>query len=310
VSAPARPGERELTRERVYAGPMVDGRPARDSPLRRLLDDTRMRFMGELQRRERLLDARLGAHPGVARPNTVAVVSPKGGVGKTTMTFVLGELLAARLKLRVIAIDANPDFGTLATLAPDRQRSERTLVDLLADHERLGTAAALRPYVSRTSTGLHVLGAPAAADLMAQLTRAVYDDLWTFLSAFYEVILLDLGTGIIDPLARFGAERADQLVVVSTPEYVTAATVLRAVEHLDHGSKQLVLNQAHVRSAIDQAALDRAFADEGLQTAVAIPYDERLRAMIDSATYRLDALPRSTRVPLKQLGVHVADALI
>ena len=61
-------------------------------------------------------------------------ISPKGGVGKTTMTFVLGELLAARLKLRVIAIDANPDFGTLATLAPDRQRSDRTLVDLLADH--------------------------------------------------------------------------------------------------------------------------------------------------------------------------------
>jgi MinD-like ATPase involved in chromosome partitioning or flagellar assembly len=310
VKTPTKPDERELTRERVYADPMVDGRPVRDTPVRRLLDGARLRFMGELQRRERLLDARLGAHPGVARVNTIAVVSPKGGVGKTTMTFVLGELLAARLKLRVIAIDANPDFGTLATLAPDRQRSDRTLVDLLADHARLGTAAELRSYVSRTSTGLHVLGAPADAELMTGVTRQVYDDLWAFLSRFYEVILLDLGTGITDPIARFGAERADQLVVVSTPEYVTAANVLRAVKYLDHGSKQLVLNQAHARSAVDQAALDRAFAGEGLAPAIAVPYDARLRAMIDSGTYRLEALPRSTRVPVKQLGVHVADALI
>ena len=57
-------------------------------------------------------------------------------------------------------MDANPDFGTLARLAPDDRRSERSLADLLEDADRLRTAAELAPYVSRLPTGLHVLGAP------------------------------------------------------------------------------------------------------------------------------------------------------
>ena len=85
----------------------------------------------------------------MTRPNTIALISPKGGVGKTTATFITGNLLAGHLKLRAIAVDANPDFGTLARLAPDDRRSERSLVDLLEDADKIRTAAELNPYVSR-----------------------------------------------------------------------------------------------------------------------------------------------------------------
>ena len=78
----------------------------------------------------------------------VAVISPKGGVGKTTSTFVIGSLLADRLRLRVVAVDANPDFGTLAALAPERARCARSLADLLTDIEQIETATQLRGYVS------------------------------------------------------------------------------------------------------------------------------------------------------------------
>ena len=44
----------------------------------------------------------------------IAVMSLKGGVGKTTTTVALGSVLAQTRGDRVIAIDANPDFGTLA----------------------------------------------------------------------------------------------------------------------------------------------------------------------------------------------------
>ena len=53
-----------------------------------------------------------------------------------------------------------------------------------------------------------------------------------FLSCFYEVVLLDLGTGVAGPLARFAIERADQVVLVTTPEWVTASVVLEALSHL------------------------------------------------------------------------------
>ena len=44
----------------------------------------------------------------------VAIASQKGGVGKTTVTTLLGMALADAREDRVIAIDANPDRGTLA----------------------------------------------------------------------------------------------------------------------------------------------------------------------------------------------------
>ncbi|HCU78761.1 MAG TPA: MinD/ParA family protein, partial [Microbacterium sp.] len=50
--------------------------------------------------------------PGGAR--FVPVLSRKGGVGKTTVTTLLGMALADARDDRVIAVDANPDRGTLA----------------------------------------------------------------------------------------------------------------------------------------------------------------------------------------------------
>ena len=141
---------------------------------------------------------------------TVAVISPKGGVGKTTISFVLGNLLAEQLRLRVVALDANPDFGTLSALAPDEQRSTRSLADLLADSTQIDSPAELNPYVARLPTGLHLLGAPAHAEVMAQMTPGLYSRLLDFLERFYEVVILDLGTGITDPLAQFAVDRADQ----------------------------------------------------------------------------------------------------
>jgi Mrp family chromosome partitioning ATPase len=44
---------------------------------------------------------------------TVAVMSPKGGVGKTTLTALLGSLFALLRRDRIVAIDNNPDFGAL-----------------------------------------------------------------------------------------------------------------------------------------------------------------------------------------------------
>lgn len=67
---------------------------------------------------------------------------------------MVGNLLATHLKLRAVAVDANPDFGTLGRLASDDRRCERSLADLLDDAERLNTAAELGAYVSVQSSHL------------------------------------------------------------------------------------------------------------------------------------------------------------
>src|SRR5207247_6357971 len=46
--------------------------------------------------------------PQLRRCATIAVMSPKGGVGKTTVTTLLGSLLALLRRDRIVAIDTNP----------------------------------------------------------------------------------------------------------------------------------------------------------------------------------------------------------
>jgi MinD-like ATPase involved in chromosome partitioning or flagellar assembly len=298
-----------LERRDLYPGPLVDGHPAGNGASGRLRHRIEHLLVTRAEREEAELEHRIRTQPGVTRPNVAALLSPKGGVGKTTSTFLVGNLLATHLKLRAIAVDANPDFGTLARLAPDERRSERSLADLLEDADRLRTAAELAPYVSRLPTGLHVLGAPRDAELTASLGPERYGELVAFLATFYEVVLLDLGTGVAGPLARFAIERADQVVLVTTPEWVTSTVVLEALSHLQHDHTTVAINKSHLRSAAIDVIEDR-FRAEHLHRAVTIPHDEQLATMLDSGTYGLEALERRTRVAVKRLGLAVAEQLV
>src|SRR5690606_26504985 len=87
-------------------------------------------------------------------PHRVAVVSVKGGVGKTTVAACLGLVLAELRGDRVVVLDANPDAGTL---------SERltgpggpTVRDLYEDMPNLTSVAELTRY-TRSAGRLHVL---------------------------------------------------------------------------------------------------------------------------------------------------------
>ena len=163
--------------------------------------------------------------------------------------------------------------------------------------------------MSRLSTGLHVLGAPPDAELTASLGPDRYGELVAFLASFYEVVLLDLGTGVAGPLARFAIKRADQVVLVTTPEWVTSTVVLEALSHLKHDRTTVALNKSFLRSA-DVRAVEERFRAEHLHRSVTIPYDEQLATMLDSGAYTLDALERPTRLAIKRLGLAVTEQLV
>lgn len=298
-----------LRRRELYPAPIVDGQPA-DAPAARWRRRVERLLVSKGEREEAELEQRLGQQPAVSRANVVAVISPKGGVGKTTSAFVIGSLLADRLRLRTIAVDANPDFGTLTALAPDRLRSQRSLADLLTDIEQIETAAQLRGYVSALPSGLHLLGAPDDAAVMTRLGPEAYGELLALLGTFYELVLLDLGTGVTGQLAQFAIGRADQVVLVTTPEWVTSTAVLSALEHLQHDRTVVAANKFSARGPADLRELERRLRERRLHRSVAIPHDDQLATMLDTGTYQLDALERTTRMAIKRLGIAVAEQLV
>ena len=299
---------RQPRRDEFYDMPIVDGKPVPNTLLTRLRDQLRALLMSAGEREEAQLESSLRRLPGVSQTNVVATLSPKGGCGKTTSTFLTGNVLASHLRLRVVAVDLNPDFGTLADLAPDRTRAQLSLVDLLRDKERLGSPGELRPYVSRLPSGLHLLAAPPDPAVMAQMSPEFYGELLSFLRRFYEVILLDLGTGVTAPIATFAVEHADQVVVVTTPEWITNTKVQMALSHLGLENATLVLNK--VEGGAGLAATERQFSRQRLSQRIAVPADLQLKTMLDSGTFSLSGLARSTRVPIKKLGLAVASQLV
>ena len=321
LSAPrlgARPPgqQRAFGRSDVYGDPVVDGRVVDDRWWRRSAAWFGGLLISRAEREEALVEQRLRRlQSSVTRCNVIAVLSPKGGVGKTTCAFLLGNLLASHVRLRTIVLDANPDHGTLGLLAPDRMRSRRTLADAIADLDRISSAAELHPYVSVLPSGLHLMGAPADPRVMKQMTPALYGQLTAFLSRFYDVVVLDLGTGLTDALAEFAIARADQSVVVTTPEWVTASIVLDALRYLggadgnDHVT--VVLNKASDRgNAGDRKRIEAEFRRQQVRRRVTVLEDSRLKMMLDSGTYTLESLRRPSRVPIKELGLAVAGQLV
>jgi cellulose biosynthesis protein BcsQ len=279
-----KPSGSTLRRRRdAYAGAVVDGRLLRGG----FADRARLGLQRALTRRserdEAQLDAALAQRPEITRSNTIAVVSPHGGVGKTTCTFLIGSLLADRLSARCLAVDADPDHGTLAALVPEVRRSSRSIADLRRDADAVNSTAELLPYVSSLASGLHVLAAPADGD---PLDADAYGELLPFLARFYEVVLLDLGASLDDHIGRLAAQRADQTVLVGGPGRMPEPTTPATLR---------VLNQAQ--------------GPDG-DADVVIPCSDRLRTMLDSATYTLGSLDRATRMPIKRLGAAAADGLV
>src|SRR5437016_6077867 len=104
------------------------------------------------------LDEMISA-PRLTRCATIAVISPKGGVGKTTTAALLGTLLAMIRSDRVIAVDSNPDYGTLGrSLAPEHPIFVDDLLDVI--HQPALTVTMLERCLGRASHGLLVLPAP------------------------------------------------------------------------------------------------------------------------------------------------------
>jgi putative peptide zinc metalloprotease protein len=85
----------------------------------------------------------------VAGCRRIAVVSRKGG-GKTTTTLMLGHTFASLRGDRVIALDGNPDAGSLAYRV--RRETSNTITGLLAHRNAINRYADIRAYTSQAPT--------------------------------------------------------------------------------------------------------------------------------------------------------------
>ena len=164
----------------------------------------------------------------------LAVISLKGGVGKTTTTAALGAMFANLRGDRVIAVDANPDRGTLIERVP--RESGATVRHLLEHRDRVtATPTSARSPRSRRPGSRCSPPTPTPAR-RPRLSEQDYRDTVDTLERFYNLILTDCGTGLLHDAMRGVLGLANSLVVVSSASLDGARSASATLDWLEaHG---------------------------------------------------------------------------
>jgi MinD-like ATPase involved in chromosome partitioning or flagellar assembly len=248
--------------------------------------------------------------PVAAGHHRVAVLSMKGGVGKTTTAVGLGSTLASLRGDRIIAVDANPDRGTLC----DKLRLETaaTVRDLLNEEGQIRRYADVRAYTTQAPSGLEVLASDRDPTVSVAFSDQDYEDVAQVLEHYYSVCITDCGTGLLHSAVAGVLRLSDQIVLVSSPSVDGARSASATLDWLAaHHYGDLVRGAVVILSAVrprskstvDLARLEQHFAAR-CRAVVRIPYDAHLE---EGAEVDLAQLSRATSDAYLILAAEVGD---
>ncbi|WP_256666871.1 MinD/ParA family ATP-binding protein [Nocardia cyriacigeorgica] len=239
----------------------------------------------------------------------IAMISVKGGVGRTTTTATLGSTFAALRPDRVVAIDANPDFGDLSTRTV-RHPYGLTLRELARD-PNLSAFSAVQSYTSVNASNLAVLASPWTTEANEALSGQEYGTGVEILRRHYNLLLVDCGTGVLDSATRTVLQTSDAVVVV-TP--ATVGGVTGAVATLNwlstHGLDRLIaksmvaiVHHQPLKPTVDVEAIENLFATAQRPT-FTLPYDAHLA---EGGEIDLRLVTKETKLAFEELAAALAD---
>ncbi|MFF9687746.1 MinD/ParA family protein [Streptomyces sp. NPDC014623] len=236
----------------------------------------------------------------------IAVISLKGGVGKTTTTAAVGAMLATERQDRVVAIDANPDAGTLSRRV--RRETNATIRDLVADLSSLPNYMAVRRYTSQSPSGLEVLANDVDPAVSTAFNDEDYRKVVGCLGQHYPIILTDSGTGLLHSAMGGVLDLADQLIIVATSSVDGAASASATLDWLHaHGYADLVQRSITVVSEARKTGKIVKLNDvvahfrSRCRGVVMIPFDEHLAAGAEVDLARMKAQTREAYFNLATL---------
>ena len=239
----------------------------------------------------------------------IAMLSLKGGVGKTTVTTSLGSTFASLRGDRVVAVDANPDRGTLSQKIPIETTA--TVRHLLRDSARITRYSDVRSYTSQGSSRLEILASEQDPAVSEAFSEDDYRRTVNLLEHFYNIVLTDCGTGLMHSAMKGVLDVADALVVVSSGSVDGARSASATLDWLEaHGYGELVKRSVAVINSVrpkgGSVDLDKLSAHFGakVRAVCRIPFDPHLE---EGAEIELDRLSGDTRLALLDLAATVAD---
>lgn len=233
-----------------------------------------------------------GRDPAAApRSRVITVLSPKGGVGKTTVATNLAVGLAGTMPGQVAIVDLDVQFGDVAAalqLSPDR-----TLGDVAACTDDV-TATMLKVFLAGHTSGLYALcapGSPAEGDAVTAQHGARAVDL---LAGEFATVVVDTAAGLQEHTLA-AIERATDLVLVCSTDVASVQSLRKELDALDTlgmtgARRHFVLNRSDAKVGLDPADIEEAV---GMRATLRLPSSRLVPVSTNVGVPVIESEPRA-----------------
>ena len=190
----------------------------------------------------------------------VAVFSPKGGVGRTTIAVNLAVASVTELNKKVVLVDGSFQFGDVAVLL-NLDPKDKSMFELVSNLEAGGDADAVETYTVTHSSGVRVILAPPSPEMADVITSTGVKRVVEALRQRYELVVIDCAAWFNDTTLGI-LDLADIVLVVLTLEMTSIKNIrlfLEVAETLGYQNKiRLVLNRADTTLGIRVADVEHS----------------------------------------------------
>jgi pilus assembly protein CpaE len=190
----------------------------------------------------------------------VAVFSPKGGVGRTTIAVNLAVAAASELGKKVTLVDASFQFGDVAVLL-NLNPKDKSMAELVPELEAGRDPDSVDAFTLTHSSGIHVLLATPSPEMAELITPAGVKHVIEILRQHSELVVVDCAAWFNDTLLGI-LDLADVVLTVLTLEITSIKNIrlfLEVAEQLGYSHKiRLVLNRADTTLGIRVADVEHS----------------------------------------------------
>jgi pilus assembly protein CpaE len=212
--------------------------------------------------------ARIPVGPGIGldgagrperRGRVVAVFSPKGGVGRTTLAVNLAIAGATDLHQSVALVDANFQFGDVGLLMNVSPSNATTIADILPELGE-GHVDAIDSALIEHDSGVRVLLPPPSPEMAELITADHMRRILARLRQRHDLVVVDCFSQLLDPTLTI-LDAADDVLTVVTFDLMSikdTRVFFGVAERLGYADEKIrvVLNKADSAHNITIADLE------------------------------------------------------
>jgi pilus assembly protein CpaE len=202
----------------------------------------------------------------------VAVFSPKGGVGRTTVAVNLAVAAATELGKKVVIVDGSFQFGDVGVLL-NLNPKNKSIADLAPELEQAGEGVeSIDTFVINHSAGIRVLLAPPSPEMAELVSPAGVRRVIESLRMTHDLVVVDC-TAFFNDTTLTILDAADVILTMLSLEITSIKNMrlfLEVAEQLGYesGKVRLVLNRADSALGIRVADVEHSIGRKVDETIV------------------------------------------